>query len=63
MIKNVINIVMGLLYAFIGVFVMMKEWFLTELSPIAAQALGVLFIVYGSFRIYRAIKDIRANRN
>lgn len=62
MIKNVINIIMGLLYAFIGVFVMLKEWFLTELNPIAAKALGVLFIVYGGFRIYRAIVSIRANQ-
>ena len=53
---------MGLLYAFIGVFVMLKEWFLTELNPIAAKALGVLFIVYGGFRIYRAIVSIRANQ-
>lgn len=60
MIKNVINIVMGLLYIFIGVFVMIRDWFLMELNPIAAKALGILFIVYGGFRIYRAIVSLRS---
>lgn len=59
MIRNVIHIIMGLLYAFIGGFVMWKEWFLTDLDPWAAKALGVLFILYGGFRIYRAIQSFR----
>lgn len=50
---------MGLLYAFIGGFVMWREWFLTDLDPWAAKALGVLFILYGGFRIYRAIQSFR----
>ncbi|MFA7615530.1 MAG: hypothetical protein WA897_07835 [Moheibacter sp.] len=40
----------------------MKHWFLVELSKAAALSLGVLFIVYGIFRIYRAVKSIR-NQN
>ncbi len=59
MIRNYINIVMGILYAFIGGFVIIRNWFLTDLSPLAAKALGILFIIYGIFRIYRAIKAIR----
>lgn len=59
MIRQVIYVFMGFLYAGMGVFVMLREWFLTELTPIAAKALGILFILYGTFRIYRAIKAIR----
>lgn len=59
MIRQYIHIAMGLLYAFMGVFVLLKNWFLTELSPLAAMALGVLFIIYGIFRIYRGVQGIR----
>lgn len=59
MIRNVINIVMGILYAFIGVFVIMRNWFFTDLDPWAAKILGILFIVYGIFRLYRAVQAIR----
>ncbi len=51
---------MGILYGCMGVFVILKEWFLTELDPIAAKALGILLIIYGIFRIYRGLKAIRA---
>lgn len=59
MIRNYINIVMGILYAVIGGFTIAKNWFLMDLSPLAAKSLGALFILYGIFRIYRAIKAIR----
>jgi hypothetical protein len=59
MIRNIINIIMGILYAFIGVFVIMRNWFLMELEPWAAKILGILFIVYGIFRLYRAVQNIR----
>ncbi|MBA5630566.1 C4-dicarboxylate ABC transporter [Moheibacter lacus] len=63
MIRNYINIIMGILYAFIGGFVIARNWFLMDLSPIAAISLGVLFIAYGIFRVYRAIKAIRSNED
>ena len=50
---------MGFLYSGMGVFVFLKEWFLTDLDPLAAKALGILFIIYGIFRIYRGVKAIR----
>lgn len=59
MIRQVIYVFMGILYTAMGVFVMAKEWFLTDLTPVAAKALGILFILYGLFRIYRAVKSIR----
>lgn len=59
MVRQYINIIMGILYAFIGGFIIVRNWFLMDLSPLAAKSLGILFIVYGIFRIYRAIKAIR----
>lgn len=59
MIRQVINIIMGILYIGIGVFVFWTEWFISELNPVAAKALGILFIVYGIFRIYRGLQAIR----
>ncbi|MET3731237.1 C4-dicarboxylate ABC transporter [Moheibacter stercoris] len=63
MIRNVINILMGCMYAFIGVFIIMRNWFFTDLEPWAAMILGVLFIVYGAFRLFRAIQAIRSNES
>ena len=62
MIRQVINIIMGVLYTGIGVFVFWTEWFISELNPAAAKILGILFIVYGIFRIYRGLQAIR-NQN
>lgn len=50
---------MGFLYAGMGVFALLNDWFLSELNPNAKLALAILFILYGLFRIYRAIKAIR----
>jgi hypothetical protein len=50
---------MGILYGAVGVFVILENWFFTELNPFAAKALGILMIVYGIFRIYRAVQAIR----
>lgn len=63
MIKHIIYIIMGLLYASLGGFIYMNQWFFLKLSPGAAIALGILFVVYGLFRIYRGIQGIRNNEN
>lgn len=59
MIKYVIYIIMGILYAGMGVFALLNDWFLSELNPTAKIILAILFILYGLFRIFRAIKAIR----
>lgn len=59
MVKGIANVIFGILYSFIGVMILLKNWFLIELDKKAALSLGVLFIIYGIFRIYRAIKSIR----
>lgn len=59
MIRGIANIIFGILYFGIGVLILIKKWFLTELNENAALTLGIIFIVYGVFRIYRAVKEIR----
>ncbi|MGR3812272.1 hypothetical protein [Jiulongibacter sp. NS-SX5] len=55
--KVILNVTMGLLYAFIGFFVIKKQWFMANLEPVVSYALGGLLIVYGIFRMYRVYKD------
>lgn len=59
MLRQIINIIMGILYAAMGGFIMWKKWFVIELSDWAAIALGIIMILYGLFRIYRAIISLR----
>lgn len=60
MVRNVIHIVMGILYAFLGVFIFTQKWFLIDLQGWASIVLGILFILYGLFRVYRAIRAFKA---
>lgn len=60
MVKNVIHIIMGILYSFLGVIIFTQKWFLIDLQDWASIVLGILFILYGLFRIYRAIKAFQA---
>lgn len=48
-------------YFIIGILVIIYNKFIIELEPEWAKILGGLFMVYGGFRIYRAIKYIREN--
>lgn len=59
MIKGIVNVMIGFCYAVIGGLVLWKQWFIYQLSPTAALSLGILFIVYGIFRIYRAVKSLQ----
>jgi len=63
MVRKSIHIIMGILYAFIGVFILTQKWFLIELQSWASIALGILFILYGIFRIYRAVTAIKARND
>lgn len=59
MVRAIVFFIFGLLYATIGVLILITKWFVVELDKTPALALGILFIVYGIFRMYRAIKSIR----
>ncbi|AZA59332.1 C4-dicarboxylate ABC transporter [Chryseobacterium shandongense] len=56
---NWLSLVTGLFYIVLGVVVIIYKFFFTILEPGVAYALGVLLILYGVFRIYRAISKIK----
>ncbi|WP_238584967.1 C4-dicarboxylate ABC transporter [Chryseobacterium sp. Leaf201] len=59
MMFNWLSLITGLFYIVLGVVVMLYKFFFTVLEPGIAYALGVLLILYGLFRIYRAVTRIK----
>lgn len=53
--------IIGMGYFVIGILIILYNKFFIDLEPRWARILGILFIVYGGFRFYRAIKYIREN--
>ncbi|MEC3874557.1 C4-dicarboxylate ABC transporter [Chryseobacterium sp. T9W2-O] len=60
---NWLSLVTGLFYIVLGIVVILYKFFFTVLEPGVAYALGVLLILYGIFRIYRAISKIKNVNN
>ena len=56
---NWLSLVTGLFYIVLGIVVMLYKFFFTVLEPGIAYALGGLLILYGIFRIYRAVTRIK----
>ncbi|NML58728.1 C4-dicarboxylate ABC transporter [Chryseobacterium sp. RJ-7-14] len=56
---NWLSLVTGLFYIVLGIVVILYKFFFTVLDPGVAYALGGLLILYGIFRIYRAISKIK----
>ncbi|MBF0596266.1 C4-dicarboxylate ABC transporter [Faecalibacter rhinopitheci] len=54
--KNIAYGIIGFGYLLIGIFTWRFKYFIKELDDTQALLFGILFIIYGSFRIYRAIK-------
>ncbi|MGM5631208.1 C4-dicarboxylate ABC transporter [Apibacter raozihei] len=46
-------------YFIIGILVILYNKFIIEMDPKWARILGALFILYGLFRVYRAIKFMK----
>ncbi|WP_411911973.1 C4-dicarboxylate ABC transporter [Chryseobacterium salviniae] len=63
MMFNWLSLVTGLFYIVLGIVVILYKFFFTVLEPGVAYALGVLLILYGIFRIYRAISKIKNVNN
>jgi len=63
MMFNWLSLVTGLFYIVLGVVVIIYKFFFTVLEPAIAYAMGVVLILYGIFRIYRAISRIKDSRN
>jgi uncharacterized membrane protein HdeD (DUF308 family) len=63
MMFNWLSLVTGLFYIVLGIVVIFYKFFFTILEPGVAYALGGLLILYGIFRIYRAISKIKDSGN
>ena len=54
--KNIVYGLIGFGYFLIGIFTWIFKFFIIKLDDTKAMLLGILFIVYGAFRVFRAIK-------
>ena len=58
--RDSLDLGMGLFYIIIGIVIISVKYFgFMELSVVYAYILGSLMLLYGAFRIYRGIKNIR----
>ncbi|MGL6129175.1 DUF308 domain-containing protein [Chryseobacterium artocarpi] len=63
MMFNWLSLVTGLFYIVLGIVVIIYKFFFTILDPGVAYAMGGLLIVYGIFRIYRAVAKIKKSKD
>ncbi|MDR2122715.1 MAG: C4-dicarboxylate ABC transporter [Flavobacteriaceae bacterium] len=56
---TLLSAVIGIGYFIIGILVMLYNKFIIELDPDWAKVLGGLFMAYGLFRVYRAVRYIK----
>ncbi|WP_317207781.1 DUF308 domain-containing protein [Chryseobacterium sp. MEBOG06] len=63
MMFNWLSLLTGLFYIVLGIVVIVYKFFFTILEPAIAYALGGVLILYGVFRIYRAISKIKKSRH
>ncbi|MET3537431.1 C4-dicarboxylate ABC transporter [Chryseobacterium limigenitum] len=63
MMFNWLSLITGLFYIVLGGVVIYYKFFFTTLEPAIAYAMGGLLILYGIFRIYRAVSKIKDSGN
>lgn len=63
MISNWLSIFAGICYFVFGILVIIYKFFIIVLEPAVAYAMGILLMVYGIFRVGRAIYRIREYKN
>jgi len=56
---NWLSLVTGLFYIVLGVVIIVYKFFFTLLEPAVAYPLGGLVMLYGVFRIWRAVSKIK----
>ncbi|MBP7356519.1 MAG: C4-dicarboxylate ABC transporter [Cloacibacterium sp.] len=56
---NILSLLVGVFYIALGIFVIIKKFFLVALEGLTPYLLGGLLIAYGIFRIIRAIIFLR----
>jgi len=59
MMFNWLSLVTGLFYIVLGVVIIVYKFFFTLLEPAVAYPLGGLVMLYGVFRIWRAVSKIK----
>lgn len=52
--KSGLHAAMGLMYVIVGVMAIYYQWFIVDLEQLLAWGLGIVVILYGIFRTYRA---------
>ncbi|GEM51268.1 C4-dicarboxylate ABC transporter [Empedobacter brevis] len=57
--KNIVYGLIGFGYFLIGIFTWKYQFFIIKLDETKAMLLGILFIIYGVFRVYRGIKSYK----
>ncbi len=62
MMFNWLSIVAGIFYIALGIVVIIYRFFVIILEPNIAYPLGAIMIIYGVFRIVRAIFKIKKDR-
>ncbi|MBN9311421.1 MAG: C4-dicarboxylate ABC transporter [Chryseobacterium sp. 39-10] len=60
---NWLSVVAGIFYVILGITVIIYKFFVIYLEANVAYPLGFLLILYGAFRIIRAIFRIRQDKN
>lgn len=57
--RFVLSLVIPLFYVIIGIYVMVEKVFMKKLEPEFAYPLGGVLIVYGLYRLYRAVVSLK----
>jgi hypothetical protein len=57
--RDLLMFAIGFCYIIFGGFVIKEKWFLTLLSNQVAWLFGVLLIIYGAYRVYRAYRILK----
>ncbi len=63
MMFNWLSLITGAFYIVLGLVVIIYKFFVIQLEPTVAYALGGLIVVYGIFRIGRSIARLRENKD
>ncbi|MFV0187579.1 C4-dicarboxylate ABC transporter [Empedobacter falsenii] len=57
--KSIVYGLIGFGYFLIGIFTWKYQFFIVKLDNTNAMLMGILFIFYGAFRVYRGIKSYK----
>ena len=61
--RFLLTMLIPLFYVGMGVYVMIEKTFMVKLKPEYAYPLGIILILYGVFRFYRAYTSLNETKN